>query len=575
MALSSDITPKELLYRSKQGCRTCSKIHHVITVQFLNLTGIFLNTLIKLPVPFLLAFILVSCGGSGKPAVSIPVVAQAKVCAVPRPAATLDPQTNLPYGDVQGTLSDEIAWIGSFVRLTYLWYQDLPSVGTSSYFIGASVPYVDPATNTASTKYLSSNYMVVDAYFNSQRSALLTASGKPKDRFHFTALTADYQAQSAQGTQAGFGFEIALLSATPPRQALAAYVTPGSPADLNGIKRGTRFLSINGVDVTNGTDLTTLNNGLYTPVAGTAYTFVVQIPDVTGTSTMTMTPVTVNLTPVMHVQTLPAPDSRVGYILYTDQIATAESELIAAINQLKSGAGITDLVLDLRYNGGGYLDLASELAYMIAGSAKTAGKFFEQDSFNNKNPFGTTSAQATVPFHSTTQGFSIPSGQTLPQLNLSTVYVITGPGTCSASEAIMNGLIGIGVKVVQIGATTCGKPYGFYPQDNCSTTYFAIQFSGANYLGFSDYADGFVPGGTGSTANNLPGCAATDDFNNELGNPAEASLATALYYMHNNGACPGPASAMSGPAVFNRYAEPLLKRPPFRENRILGQLTPR
>ena len=542
-------------------------------------------TLIKLTAPFLFALILVACGGSGKSSSSsgdtpviVPTVNQAKVCAAPRPAGTIDPQTKLAYGDVQGKLSDEIAWIASFVNKTYLWYLDVPPVISSSYFVGATVPYVDPATNTASTEVLSSNYMVVDAYFNSQRSPLLTASGKPKDQFHFTALTTDYLAQSAQGTQAGFGFEVALLAAKPPRQALVAYVTPGSPADQNGIIRGTQFISINGVDVTNGSDITTLNNGLYTPVAATTYTFVVQIPGVTGTSTITMTPVTVTLTPVMNVQTLPAPNSQVGYILYTDQIATAESELITAVNQLKSangGAGITDLVLDLRYNGGGYLDLASELAYMIAGSNQTAGKFFEQDTFNNKNPFSITSVQATVPFHSTTQGFSATSGQALPQLNLSTVYIITGPGTCSASEAIMNGLKGAGVKVVQVGETTCGKPYGFYPQDNCSTTYFTIQFVGVNYLGFGAYADGFIPGGTGSTANNLPGCVATDDFTNALGNPAEASLATTLYYMHNNGACPSPALGMTGTAAVSRHAVPVLNRSPVRENRILRPSTNR
>ena len=63
--------------------------------------------------------------------------------------------------------------------------------------------------------------------------------------------------------------------------------------------------------------------------------------------------------------------------------------------------------------------------------------------------------------------------QPLPTLDLSRVYVLTSAGTCSASEAIINGLRGVGVQVIQIGGTTCGKPYGFYPPDNCGTTYFA------------------------------------------------------------------------------------------------------
>ena len=58
-------------------------------------------------------------------------------------------------------------------------------------------------------------------------------------------------------------------------------------------------------------------------------------------------------------------------------------------------------------------------------------------------------------------------------LNLDRVVVISGSGTCSASEAIINGVRGVGVDVVLIGDTTCGKPYGFYGIDNCnSTTYF-------------------------------------------------------------------------------------------------------
>ncbi len=125
------------------------------------------------------------------------------------------------------------------------------------------------------------------------------------------------------------------------------------------------------------------------------------------------------------------------------------------MNQL-STAGITDLVLDIRYNGGGYLDIASELAYMIAGNARTAGKTFEKTVFNNKH---TTTDPVTgdpltpTPFHNTAVGFSAPSGTPLPQLNLPRVFVLTGTGTCSASESIINSLEGVDVEVIQIGST--------------------------------------------------------------------------------------------------------------------------
>ena len=76
------------------------------------------------------------------------------------------------------------------------------------------------------------------------------------------------------------------------------------------------------------------------------------------------------------------------------------------------------------------------------------------------------------------------------------MYIITGPGTCSASESIINSLRGVNVNVYLIGSTTCGKPYGFYPTDNCGTTYFSIQFRGENAANFGDYTDGFSPANT-------------------------------------------------------------------------------
>ena len=127
----------------------------------------------------------------------------------------------------------------------------------------------------------------------------------------------------------------------------------------------------------------------------------------------------------------------------------------------------------------------------------------------------------------------------------------------------MNGLAGIDVEVIQIGSTTCGKPYGFYPQDNCGTTYFAIQFQGVNAKGFGDYADGF----SADPAMGAPlhGCVVPDDFTHALGDPAEARLAAALQY-RRDGTCPAvaargrvaPLSAVDGQVI----------KPPWLENRI-------
>jgi len=275
----------------------------------------------------------------------------------------------------------------------------------------------------------------------------------------------------------------------------------------------------------------------------------------------------VTTTPVQNVKTI----GTVGYILFNDHILASEAMLIDAINQLQQ-AGVTELVLDIRYNGGGYLAIASELAYMIAGPA-TTGKTFEKLSFNDKYPtIDPVTGQPLTPTPFLTKASFIQRSAPLPSLGLSRVFVLTGPGTCSASESIINGLLGVDVQVIQIGSPTCGKPYGFYPADNCGTTYFSIQFKGVNAKGFGDYADGFIPNGSGVAG--VAGCQVADDFGHALGDPAEARVAAALAY-RGNGTCPSALEAHI------RALDPLgavdgtVPKSAWLQNRILTPVPPR
>ena len=93
---------------------------------------------------------------------------------------------------------------------------------------------------------------------------------------------------------------------------------------------------------------------------------------------------TVTTVPVQNVGTVVTGSGTVGYIQFNDHLATAEQQLVDAVQTLQA-ANISDLVLDLRYNGGGLLYVASELAYMIAGTVPTAGQTFENLVFNNKH----------------------------------------------------------------------------------------------------------------------------------------------------------------------------------------------
>jgi hypothetical protein len=202
---------------------------------------------------------------------------------------------------------------------------------------------------------------------------------------------------------------------------------------------------------------------------------------------------------------------------------------------------------------------------------------FDDLIFNDKHPITnpiTGQPLSPTPFYTTTLGppFNGTPGQALPTLDLSRVYVLTSGGTCSASEAIINGLRGVGVEVIQIGSTTCGKPYGFYPMDNCGTTYFTIQFRGANDIGFGDYADGFSPANASGAGEDVPGCSVADDFTRQLGDPTEGRLAAALTY-RDGGGC--PAATGVAPGVLSKASlplnavEPIVPKSAWQMNRIM------
>jgi C-terminal processing protease CtpA/Prc len=473
-------------------------------------------------------------------------------CAKPRTGT--DPGTGRPFPDKTGSTLTENNWLRSWTNELYLWYREVPDQ--------------NPA-----------NYSTVD-YFNLLKTTATTASGNPKDRFHFTYDTAQWEALSQSGVSAGYGVQWVVLSSRPPRNVVAAYTDPGTPAAAVSLARGAKVLQVDGVDLVNATDSTsvgTLNEGLFPTKTGASHTF--SVLDL-GSSTprdITMVASNVTETPVQNVGTVKTNAGRVGYMLFNDHIATAEPLLISGFSQLQ-GAGVSDLVLDIRYNGGGYLDIASEVAYMIAGPGPTAGKGFEKTVFNDKNPTKdpvTGQALTPVPFHATSQGFSGPSGQPLPTLSLPRVFVLTGPNTCSASESIINGLRGVGVDVIQVGSTTCGKPYGFYPQDNCGTTYFSIEFQGVNAQGFGDYPDGFSPSNTVSSGGvRIPGCSVGDDFGHDLGDPSEARFSAALDYRGSQ-SCPAAASASTDPDLVRAASsDGLTHKSPWRMNRILRRPNP-
>ena len=465
----------------------------------------------------------------------------AAYCANPRSGT--DPVSGRAYPDKLGSAVWENNWIRAWTNAYYLWYSEV----------------VDANPASASTA----------AYFDLMKTTAMVGTAK-KDKFHFTYATPVWEKLSQSNSSIGYGISWALVATMPPRKLLVAYSDAGTSAATNNVLRGASVLMIDGIDLVNdntAAGINKLNAGIAPATVGELHTFV--ITDTPGGAQRTVTLTSANITedPVPTVATFPqAGGGVVGYIEFNAHVGTAEDRLVTAFNTLVA-AGTTDLVLDIRYNGGGYLDIAAELGYMIAGPGPTTNMTFEKETFNDKYPTTnpiTGAALTPTPFWSVTQGFGATTGTALPHLDLTRVFVLTTANTCSASEAIINGLRGVGITVIEIGGTTCGKPYGFYPADNCGTTYFSIQFQGENAANFGGYSNGFSAQNqaSGTVGVTIPGCSVADDYTHQLGDAAEGLFAAALAY-RTSASCPA-ASGFAPPGVIAH-----IMRPEALMNRIM------
>ncbi len=456
-----------------------------------------------------LSLALAGCGGDGGGSGS--TAAATTTAAAP---ATVEQLANIC------TPAGEKAWELAHLNDVYLFYRDIVAVDPNAY-------------------------PTPEAYFN----ALIVTS---KDRFSFVEPQSVADAFFNAGADVGYGAVFKLDTANRLR---IGFVDAGGPLALQNVARGAEITAINGTAVP---ALTTaqLNAALFPTSVGVSLSLTVLDANQSAARGLTVSSASVVEDPVPLAQVIPAdagPSSpKVGYLLFNDQIATSESELVGAIAGFQA-AGVSDVVIDLRYNGGGYLYIASELAYMLGGNRVSPNAVFEKLTFNDKHPEKTNNPANTVPFYSTTT-----AGQPLPTLDLPRVFVITAPGTCSASESVINGLTPF-VSVIRIGGTTCGKPYGFIQTNNCGNAYFAIQFQGVNNAGFGDYTNGFAPT-----------CVVADDFTRALGDRNEGRLSATLAYSRT-GACPASASseatlqaATSGERVLGR---------PERQERLLRGTT--
>lgn len=460
---------------------------------------------------------------------------QANQCAPDNPLA-FDANGNslAPAGVVYQKASrvQEQQFIQTYMNEVYYWYKQMPAVDAAA-----------PAYRTAP-------YGVgMPAYFAALKNPEKLGDGRERDRHSNLESSERFRQLMQSDASLGFGAE---WGATRAGQDGAAgnslhvlHVDEGSPAASAGLQRGDELLIARVATATGVRDMTVaaishadlegLHRFLQQPgrQGDEALLRVRSRNGQTRDVLLRAASHEKNLVPV--VRTLQGGDGApVGYLLVKAFQTPLEGQMKAAMERLKS-QGVRDLVVDLRYNSGGLVYQSAQLAWMVADTTLTKGKVFDRMLYNDKRKAweslpsmrGTSFLDRT----SGRPGSGTTAGANLPNFGLKRVYVLTSATSCSSSEAFINGLRGADVEVVQVGGTTCGKPYTFFVQQNCGVAYLPVMAKGVNAKGFGDYDEGLAPT-----------CQVSDDLGHALGDASEGMLAAALHH-RQHGSCPAGNTA--------------------------------
>lgn len=419
------------------------------------------------------------------------------------------------------------------LKTYYLWVDDVPNLNLTQgsedweFFL-----------NKYDTEYEDLFYSLLYKYGHDKRTAV--------DRFSW--IVDDYKKleNSFAGISKSFGFEFKLSRYSDGNDVFGyvTYIIPNSPAANSDLKRGDVFVSVND---------TKLNTGNYHDLLFNSPSYSLGLANVTiegdkktissNGKSVSLTAVELTENPVHMTKVFPNINGKtVGYLVYNSFTGTSEfnTALIDSIGKLKD-AGINELVLDLRYNGGGSIYSATLLGSMIYGKHK--GTVFAKTQYNQlvQNYFVKEFGENSLNYNFVKeyrqkaddgQDITIP----LNLLDLSDVYIITSDGSASASELVINGLKPY-MHVTQVGDTTYGKNVGSItlydyiddkgtknPDHTWAMQPIVLKIANAN--DFSDYTAGLFPNYIRNEWNYLENI-------KPLGDPEEALLKVALDLISN------------------------------------------
>lgn len=369
-----------------------------------------------------------------------------------------------PSGSEEGEFSEINNWMHANMELYYYWNNFVPEEPDGS------IP--------------------TDRFFSSML--------EPNDMFSYFSDDAENLLQELNGSSftAGFSPSFGRFQNSDDVFILVQFAYPNSPAKEAGIDRGDFIIKINGteMDTTNFLDL------YYDESVTTAYTlaeFDTTQNTLVETETVEFTKGQLSLDPVVYSDVIEKNGTKIGYLFYARFLAGNGDQFIQSVDDVLAefqNAGVDELVIDLRYNPGGRISAATNLANSIAPPSVTSNEeVFVEYEYNEelKNLY---IDQEGLDSPNLSSRFS----QDPVNLNLDRVYFLTTSRSASASELLINGLIPY-MDVISIGTPTFGKFYGSFvitgensnPPNNYAIVPVTLKYANAD--GFSDFRDGLIP----------------------------------------------------------------------------------
>jgi C-terminal processing protease CtpA/Prc len=406
--------------------------------------------------------------------------------AIPTP---LSPSQTIPPIIAKASVN---SWIYSVMNDAYFWASDLPLLSSLDTTI-SSFDFFEKLIYQRST---------VDRF-----STLTDNYANLKNSFNGVNKVYGIRYTVAETTTGSSGYLGMFLSD----------VLLNSPAEIAGLKRGDVIIAIDGNKITKDNFSSLIKSG--DSHAFSLGALQNQVWAISKSVTMSRSVVNENPVAYSKVLTLPVSGKNMGYLLYNSFIPGTDAESTIYDNQLRTifgefkNAGVNELVLDLRFNGGGYISSAEVLASLISGKAQPSNVFYKEK-WN----------KAYENYYAKKYGPNYFNHTFLNETNsigtqLSRVFILTSNSTASASELIINGLKPY-MEVVTIGENTYGKNlFGTLVEDKTTPSNYGIYVmlgETTNALGASDYGtiDGITP--TYNVMDDVIPYAPMGDFNETL-----------------------------------------------------------